>query len=406
MTRSYGGPSFYFQLGYQDQTRALELLEAGVGAGAILSPRHLPNRLGRVADAVNALGRQVMVDPQLYNPNYQHSEEYPVIGQTTIGEYGGFRPSADFVCRLVDFQLDLGVTSVILPMPVLSAFSTEWIDGLRRTISYAQTHLSTRGFGGDVLASLPLDYRLLEESKVRQQILDRITALDVDGFYLACASPDDSVFPTRSAYLLGQMDFIFRLKQNRYKVILGYTSYSAMMFFPFGLDGFCSGGHSNRRRFAIEEWEGDVDDEEGRRNAPLPRYASLNLLGTLVYPDEPDLLFSRGQWAEVDQSPYSSMLFDGQVPSSKRASWKQKVSFMHYMWTCNRLANEFAELDREGRISRVRGRIAHALQLHEQFERHSIRLRTESSGRHLLVWRNTFEQYLKEVNEDLQDEYR
>ena len=66
----YEGPRFYYQLGHQDQKRCLEMLKAGHGSGAILSPRDLRGPLlERYAGLYKGTGTELFIDGQLYRPS-------------------------------------------------------------------------------------------------------------------------------------------------------------------------------------------------------------------------------------------------------------------------------------------------------------------------------------------------
>lgn len=406
MARRYNGPFFYVQMGSNDHTITKELFDNGIGHGAIMSPRHLePNKLNEVANNFLLRGKEIYFDPQLYNPKYQHIGGYPGLGNETVSDFMNFRFRSSAFSEQLDYQNSINVSDFIIPSPYITQISNEWLNFLNQAAIFSLKWRNEKKSSKGILLTLSFSYSLIENNEARQRLLERITGIEVDGFYIVCQPPDGDIFITSQPFLYGLLDLIFRLKQNRFKVILGYSCYHAILSFPLGVDGFCSGGFNNRRSFNIEEFE-DEEDEEYVQRGPKPRFWSIELLSRIKYPDEADLLFNSGLWRNMGANCYSNILFDNQLPSSKVAVWKRKASFQHYLTSCFAISEQYIGLNRLQRIEKLRNSINNAIARYDQIRRSRVRLGIDSQGRHLQVWNDVSNNYYASIEEELEEEFK
>ena len=67
-------PNYLHQLGSSEHTTALELLQGGVGKGAILSPRDIlrddytEKRIAEIFSGLRAAASELLIDPQTFDP--------------------------------------------------------------------------------------------------------------------------------------------------------------------------------------------------------------------------------------------------------------------------------------------------------------------------------------------------
>lgn len=402
----YTGPVFYHQLGYQDQRRCLEMLQNGQGAGAILSPRHLDDaKLRECARLLIETGGKLLVDPQFYNPVFfDEGEDYPLgLGDYTTHDLWNPSVQSSVVGRILRYESELGVSSLIVPCPYAREGITEsWLDLVGGMTTAAREWLISQDESFPLLATVSVPAFAIAADEERARLLNRIVGLEVDGFYLALESDP---FPANIDYLSGMLDIVFRLKQNRFVVILGYASYSAYLSFPFGLDAFASGGFDNRRAFSFSEWE---RVESRKRRGPRDKFCSTDLLGRIVFPDEAELLYNAGLWADLDDgSPHAAVLFQGRPPSEVAAAkqWRRGESFKHYLRTCWALSEGFRGRRRDDRLQQVRRLALAAQRRYQEFQQAGIRLGADSRGGHIGSWLSAFESYVESVQPELEDEF-
>ena len=402
----YTGPFFYHQLGHQDEGRCLHMLQNGQGVGAILSPRHLDdNQLREYAQLFIHTGGELLVDPQFYNPVFlDEFDDSPLgLGDYTTHDLWNSSVQHSVVGRILAYQRELGVSRLIVPTPFAREGVTEsWLDLVAGMTTVAREWLITEGEDVPLLATLSVPAPITAAEDERARLLNRIVGFEVDGFYLALES---SLFPADTDFLSGVLDMVFRLKQNRFTVLLGYSGYWAYLCFPFGLDAFASGGFDNRRSFSFLTWE---IVESAPRRAPRNRFCSTRLLGRISFSDEAELLHSKDLWAALDDgSPYASILFEGRPPSEVDAAgqWKRAESFKHYLWTCWCLAESFLEKPRDDRIQQVRQLASEAQSRYLAFQQAGVRFRAGSQAGHIGAWVTAFENYLASVQPELEDEF-
>jgi hypothetical protein len=252
----YNGPFFYYQLGHQDQTVARDFLQDSIGQGVILSPRHLKvNKLENYIADFQSANAEICIDPQLYNPRFEHKEGYnfgDAIDSTIAIEKSDVQEV--MVNGSLNFQLARGVSKYIIPSPYTNQLTSGWMQVVSSVVDYAKKWRRDNHQELDLLLTISIAAPILESDETRVDLLNFLTSLEVTGFYIVIGRTGETVAPANSAFLTGLMDLVFRLKQNQYTIIHGFTSYYAILLFPLGLDGFATGGFKNRRLFDIEDW--------------------------------------------------------------------------------------------------------------------------------------------------------
>jgi hypothetical protein len=402
MARPYVDPVFYVQMGNKDHLRAEELFQAGFSGGAVLSPRHeTPENIMGRAQHFLEMGKEVFYDPQLYNAEFSHREGYSGINTQIADDFANFRANNATLSDQLKFQRHLGVSALIVPTPFAEQLTDGWLGFLRQSIDYSLIWKAQEAPDLPVLLTIAASSAVISDPESRARLLDTITGNDIDGFYLVCGQNSNSeAFPTNEAFLEGQMDLVFRLKQNRFKVIMGYSSYQSILFFPLGIDGFCSGTYGVGRVFDIQKW---TPKEKLRSGSPKPRFTSPELLSTFVFPDDADLLFKSDVWRRLGENQFSRELFDGNMPSSKAASWKIGASFKHYLASCHELTVGYSGLNRQARIQKLNAQLDHAILRNSEIAQKGIQLRLGSQ--HVSIWQSVAKSYLAKVHDDLVDEF-
>lgn len=393
-------------MGHNDHTIAEELLNKNIGSGVILSPRHFDyEKIINLSDKFRNMEKEVYFDPQLYNPQFRHRDGYPSIGSSTVEEFSTYSVRRETIVQQLEYQMENLFTGIIIPMPFGRQMSDSWLNLLRLICEYTIDWKLKNDVDSLIYMTVPVSSVIVSEKASREALLNQLTALDVSGFYLVCESPRNELFPTDQDYLFGIMDLVFQLKRNYYRVVMGYSCFYSALLFPLGLDGFCSGGFNNRRSFDFGEWEEVEASDEIR--SPKPRYYSPITLSSFIYPDDADLLFAKGKWniENMGATEYSRILFDGQLPSTKIAVWKRKLSFLHYLATCDELVQSFHDLGSEQRLEKVTSKLRKSLEVRDDINS-SVRLRVDSQARHLNVWNSAFLHYLEEINTELEETYR
>ena len=381
------------------------MAQAGHGRGAILSPTHLsPSSLRETADSFRATGKDLLFDPQMFDPRnlpQREGEPAPDLAQThDLSDINNAVATIDYYFR---WQEELNVSSYLVPCPTASPFTREWIRVISRLNEQAYIWAAQNDPNRPRFSTIILPEDVLATEDTRHELLNSIVGFDtfnIEGFYVVFEA---QTLMTNVDALCGMLDFVFRLKQNQYSVLLGFADFWAMLAFPFGLDGFAGGSWQRSRAFQANQWRGEQPRGPRRR---AKRYRSSVLLADIRFPEEAELLREVGMWSELNNSsPYASGLFSGASPATIESSngWREGISHQNTFWQFISMTDEFQPKTREERILAVRSRLNTAEEFFSRAARNRRQL--QNNGSHLSIWRTAFERYLFEVYDELVDEF-
>lgn len=401
---SYSEPQFYLQLGYHDQTKAIELLKNNISSGVITSLRHLnESNLSTYLKEYKELDANIYIDPQFYNPEYINTKNgYPffqeAIGTETLENDAKLR---EIIYGFLDYQISQGVDKILIPVEYLNQTTSNWFERTTKIIDITKEYLEKNSISKSTLIPLAVNIEIVKDVKTREIMLNWITSFDVDGFIIAFNT--DSWKPINYDYIIGFLDIIFNLKKNFYEIIHGFGSYFSFLGFTFGLDGFATGGFSNRRSFDPEEWiSSDIEDDDAFKRSRKPRYWTLSLLNCVKFPDEAELLYEKNLWGKIrTETIVDEILFKDQSPAISGADWKQNESFLQYFHTCNILTKKFKGSNLASRKDTTLNLLNEAQKTHEMIRRNGVRLDAKRQGGHISEWKVAFKDYYNQVEDDL-----
>lgn len=265
--------SFWIQHGYGKGIKIAELVDAERLSGAVLSPADEErDALARLVESLADDDVPALLDPQLYI----HSVDGAVARchETHGLEFADVRWSASartvasHVDAVVDANRALGIDRVVAPTPFQSAFVDNWASV---ALQYARTTAEVAG--ESTYASLVIDEAAFADWSAAEEWLDEASQLEVAGFYVVVAR-DSSPYPNSwdPEKLSGYLRLAYRLLQNEYKMLAGYTDLEGLALAAIGADN-ASGWYYSQRRFNVEKWR-----PGGGGRAPLPRVMSDRLL--------------------------------------------------------------------------------------------------------------------------------
>lgn len=375
------------------------MLKAGHGSGAIISPRDMKKdeRLQELVTGYKATNTELLIDPQLYtSDNVQNNTELPNFDSTI--DWAKPEVGRPILQDSMQRQIHFAPSRYIVPGPFTPAVTDSWLKIIRDFSEDALEMSTGNGNNGGLYATIAISANIVEHHESRLKLLNSISGLPVDGFYLVSDVPSQ---PANSTLLYGILDIVFRLKRNGFHILMGYTEPWALLTFPMGLDGFASSGLKNRRSFTQGQWRNSTANHGW--SPQFVHFWSPLLLDKIKFPHEADVLAKKGIWKQIyGESPYAMVLHDRE-PSNvyETKQWTKQDSFNNYSWMMCHIATQFRSLDYGNRVERVREWVQSAKVNIDQLNKIGLGL----NSKHLEVWLGAFNQYVADTGNELRDEF-
>jgi len=277
----------WHQFGDRSQKLAQELLQHGIGVGVIFSPRDLSFESAcRYAGIYRDLGAEVLIDQQFYVPNFTNPklESYPVSDyRLTVSDLRrlGDREAADLAGRLELVQKRLATNAIISPAVAYEAGRDDIVNLNARLFRVAKTVGDNLGI--PTYSTVVLGQSTNTSATTLDAALSQATALDADGWYYAFEFSPERI-PSDFGAVLRCCQAGLILACTGKPVLHAYAGPMSLLSLGFGATGVAIGHSQNLWRFMRERW-GGTSDQGGGGEAP-PRFFSIALWGTIIYPDE------------------------------------------------------------------------------------------------------------------------
>ena len=193
----------WHQCGDKSQKLVVEQLEAGHGAGVILSPRDLTrDKAVEYAAQYAALHAPVLIDPQFYVPDFTNDN---------LDTYGlsAFRTTLATLGQITDVELsalsteletlgsELGVWAVVAPAAMYEAGRPDIAELNARLFAAAKS--AGDALGVPTLASVTLARSVTGSNATVSASVDAATALPADGWYYAFEFEEERIPSSREA---------------------------------------------------------------------------------------------------------------------------------------------------------------------------------------------------------------
>ena len=305
-----------------------ELLSQWGSGHIIISPVNIKQQsLEKYSKEIHSLNGKLYFDPQLFYPHDANTKlkEYDYWPQGSLSEASTL---SSIHHELLDLNNKIGTEAIILPSSKMDESSFyKVLKQLTDGVAYFRIRTQKK-----LLATLCIASETIRNQEFIENILDSITGLDVDGFYLIAQPSNGEYINTDALWEMGFLKLVACLKLSQKKVIVGYANHQTLVTSILKVDGIASGNYMNTRSFSPEKFQSYSDDDTKRKSTwyYLPE-AMSEYKATIL-----DIAKQRGFLGEfVPQGAlknnYSSVLFSGAMPSS--TSYKETESFMHYL-TC------------------------------------------------------------------------
>jgi hypothetical protein len=318
----------WHQCGHQSQILIGELMQAGVGVGAILSPKDLSlDNARRYAEQYRSLGMGILFDPQFYQPEFAAGRlgTYPTLAfRQSIGALGALPPGAiaGLAQAIEDENRELGSDAVIAPAIPYEAARPDIID--LNALLFEAAKAAGDAIGIPTFSTVVLSDSATNEGVV-SNILSSATALNADGWYFGFEFDAQQRLPTDSGAVYRYCSAGLTLAGTGKPVLHAYAGPLSLVAYGAGARAVGLGIWQNLWGFTRSRFQQRLGSGGGG-DAP-PRYFSAPLWGTVIYPDEFQLLAPPLRAQITQHSPYSQNISPG-VAWSKRLSQKHMIHIL------------------------------------------------------------------------------
>jgi hypothetical protein len=383
----------WHQLGFNTQIVVKDFLQAGVGVGVIVSPKDLAHdKAIEHATQYRADGADVLLDPQFYVPEFTAGKigTYPTAAFrqsiTTLGAVT--ERDLDGLARaLEDENRKFNTSAVIAPALPYEAARPDIValnSKLFRAAKKAGNAIGVPTYGTVAISQTLSNMELVEKA------LSGATAEEADGWY--------STFEFKEERLPTDVDDVFRfanasltLACTGVPVLHAFAGPLSILSFGSGATGTAISFWQNLWGFNRERWKESADQQGGGGNAP-PRYFSVPLWGTIVYPDE-TLLIDRELRREIMQATS----FSG--PTERDLAWDKWESYRHLLLcVANNVTDIASAATAKAAMEMAAARLERAVALHRTIER-KVELR-DNTSKYQPAWLEVARRMLAEKAQD------
>jgi hypothetical protein len=336
--------ALYIQHGHGKSDKIRTALEDGTIRGVIFAARNeKPENLQAYLDEIREGydGCHLLLDPQFYvstltPPNDRYLPDYPYYSPgCTASDFARARHIRQYASRTLDYQVDLGLNSLVSPTVMLDSFSDQWHQIALNLADASLEHRAGLTDPPPLLLSFVFKEEALADANEVNRFLDTVTQdeWDMDGYYLIVDRSEKGYnqrfAPLRLAqylyivYVLGQI--------NGLRVVCGYTDFVGILLRAVGADAFATGWNQSLRQFHRSNF---IKRRPGGQPA-RERYSASPLFNSILLSELQDI-YDVGYLRDV----LSGVPLDSQItgaPEPLAAGWTTPLSQQHHWQTLHAL---------------------------------------------------------------------
>jgi hypothetical protein len=385
---------FLIQAGHQSSTQIAEAVPDDGAAGAIWSlADETPDNLSARMEALSECGAIQAIDPQLYvalladaNPKRLADHDLFKVPLPRRSRYSGRRLAA-MVEAIIAHQADLPGTHLIAPTVAVSSMNHR---SAQVALDLAETAVDVWGDYVDdrpLLISVALERAALSDPEGINQLLDELTASDLDGYYLMFEI-NPALDPSTQATLLSEALYVtYTLSVLREKPVwVGYAGLSGYLYRAVGAEASAAGFFQKQQWWSLGHWGPPAGG-----GAPRPRIVLESILGSLLIESELEAVrtqrYDRLLFSELvaGVGGMASTLREGKPVATDRRSCASQLFAV-----CEELDGRIAGDVKED-LARVLVDAEAAEQLLQRIEDAGITLDPRSNSRQLTAWQEAIE---------------
>lgn len=387
----------WHQFGDRSQKLVLEQLEHGAGVGIIISPRDLTlTKAQEYANDYKDNGAEILVDPQFHVPEFTNKKLATYPGddvRASITKLNKITPAefATLVDALKEICTEAKADGVIAPAVVYEAGRPDILD-LNDKL-FAAARQAGNDLGLPTYATVILGRTLVGSDSERSTALSHVTGLKADGFYYAYEFDSDRI-PVDADDVFRCGAAALTLACTGKPVLHAYAGPMALLSAAFGASSAGIGHSQNLWQFSRARFAPPTPGGGGG-DAP-PRFFSTPLWGTIVCPDELELLGAPLRAAVMQTNPFSAVL--ASVPTPSLTTWSRWDANKHLV---HALVTETTRIfststDARACLKLADDHLKAALSLHDRIEGASLGLKDESLPLYQANWRSALARLKKD----------
>jgi hypothetical protein len=389
------------QNGYGKGNKIDKAIEANIATGLILSPRHENDTKIRayIEPLISANPDfKVYFDPQFYATTAVD----PALGYLSDYDYftTGLKPMdltsprklQGIIANALDLQVRLNVTSLMSPTVVMRRLDGSWSQIANILASGSLEYKEDNYPDKPLIISLCISEQFLNSRKDVDSLLDILTRLDVDGFYIVFVRENinENFYNIESDHLKLMMYLIYVLSEiNGYEIINGYSDLLGLASTVAGADAITTGWYKKQKLFQCSNFE-----VSGGGRRPNPRYTSEYLLSQILITPEMNNIKGKEGYDEIVSDTGFDSDFRTKNPSS--VAWPDEKSFLHHLSVIQQLDSEFNQLpSHKDRAECFLEKIDRAIDLSKALIRRNALERVTAA--HLIKWRKAVVDFKDEI---------
>lgn len=389
---------FLIQAGHQSSGQIADALPVHLAEGAIWSladetPENLNIRMAKAAQR----GAIQAIDPQLYvalladaNPKRLADHELFSVPLPRQSRYSA-RRLGSLVESIIKHQAERPGTHLISPTVTVATMNHR---SAQVALNLAETAVDVWSDYIDdrpLLVSVALERAALADTKGVNQLLDELTAQDVDGYYLMFEI-DPTLDSTTQAALLAEALYItYTLSVLQEKIVwVGYAGLSGYLYRSVGAQAFAAGWFQKQQWWSLGHW-----GPPGQGRTPRPRIVLDSILGSLLI--DPELESARAQRYDrllpgqlvAGAGDMAQAIREGNAPDTDR-----KACAAQLFSVCCELDSRISG-DTKNNLRRVLADVEAAELLYQRLEDAGVTLEARSTSRQLNAWREAIELFIQ-----------
>ena len=379
--------TLYIQHGHGKSDKIETALHDGTIGGVVFGARNeKPERLRAYVNKIREDydDCELLLDPQFYvstlnPPNDRYLPEYPYYeAGRTVSDFTSARRTRGYAKDTLDYQVDLGLDSLVSPTVIFDSFSDRWHQIALNLADASLEHRSGLADPPPLLLSFVFAEHALAVPDEVNRFLDAVTQdeWNMDGFYLIVARKESAYnqrFERQQlanflylVYVLGQI--------NELRVICGYSDFVGIPLRAAGATAFATGWSQSLRQFHHKSF---IKRKPGGQR-PRQRYSSAPLFNSIYL-------------SELDDDHVDDVLtgvpLDGRI-----TSWSTPVSQQHHWQTLHALDETVSGRvgpDLQNTVEKLR----EAKRLYTLLEKAGVQFDRHTNGDHLREWKRAIDDF-------------
>jgi len=389
------------QVGYGRGQKVHEGLDDATIEGAILSPKD--EGVERLEQCVCELRTNypdavLMIDPQFYVttlrtprdgklPEYNYYADNAGLSRTQFSP----RRIAGYVEQCLDYQFNRlgGVSYLVSPNILFEDFNDLWSQIALNMAEAAVDYHRTLDDAPPLLLSVVTSEVALRNGTGLAEILDALSSLEADGFYLLIHRQSSSYQAAMDESAMSNLMYlVYVLSQiNAYQVFVGYSDWLGMLLHAAGATGTASGWHQSVRQFNTARFE-----PAGGGRRPRKRYSSAPMLSAPLIQPELEDIYRAGRLNDVlTGSVHDNILRGG--PASGEARWTDPISCRAHWAALQQAILPTATGRTSTRLNAALSSIDAAESLYDRLAANGINIEANTGPGYLASWRAAIEDF-------------